>query len=170
MTPAIVTDEDRQWALDQCPAWAQRGPLTFTERDDAFPELADEKPRTMPDVLVWDIFVARQVERFEKHYVGERKTYGDWSRLWRKSWWPKADPRKLHPHLVPPDARPYVLVHRHDPDWQATMRLVTPRQAMIAERIGVIRFDEGDPLFERVKRPKPPAITDLTKRIVGERD
>ena len=99
MTPRlhapVVTDIDREWALTQCPKWASRASMTDPEEVPA----ADASGRK---TLNWDWFVAIQIERFEAFFAHERKTSGDWSRLWRRSWWPKAENstsvRKAKPH------------------------------------------------------------------------
>ena len=84
--PPVVTDEDRQWALAHEPAdWAERAPL-----------------------LEWSQHVAEQVERFEEHFGVDRKPAAEWSGLWRRAWWPKADPSIIHPKLVASDPHPFV--------------------------------------------------------------
>ena len=90
----LVTNIDREWALAQCPAWARRDKI-----DDGQGEVVDdggwldaEPTSSDRDAPNWDLFVIEQIERFEKFFAHERKTYADWSTLWRKSWWPQANP------------------------------------------------------------------------------
>ena len=122
--PAIVTNVDRQWALDQKPAtW-----------DTDAPELA------------WDDHVADQVERFEAHFGDDWKPYAEWSGLWRRVWWPKADPSILHPGKAPHVPHPFV--KRGDDRWLPALAVLTPAEKAIAMRFGVAQFRPDDPRAE----------------------
>ena len=116
LTPPVVSNADRDWSLAQCPVWAVRGAVIAP----------DSEPPAK--ALVWDRFVAGQIERFEKFFADQRKASSDWSRLWRQSWWPKADPALTHPHLVP---------YRKTPIRVGSATLVPPLPAL--------RVKAGDP-------------------------
>lgn len=119
--PPVVTDADRQWALEQEPAdWATRS-----------------------NGLEWATHVAEQAERFEIHYGSERKPMAEWSGLWRRAWWPKADPSILHPHVAP--ASPHPFVRRADPAWPKVVKVLNPAERQFAERFGVMQFKPDDP-------------------------
>lgn len=118
---ALVTNVDRQWAIDQKPATWDR---------DA-PEVA------------WEDHVAEQVERFEGHFGDDRKSYAEWSGLWRRVWWPKADPSILHPGKVPHVPHPFVKCG--DERWPLAVAVLTQAERAIAERFGVVQFKPFDP-------------------------
>ena len=57
--PPIVTDANRQWAIDQKPeSWDAEAPH-----------------------LDWETHVAEQAERFERHFGDDRKPAAEWSGL-----------------------------------------------------------------------------------------
>jgi hypothetical protein len=119
--PAIVTDADRLWSIGQKPSnW-----------DEDAPELA------------WEDHVAEQAERFEAHFGEERKPYAEWSGLWRRVWWPKADPSILHPRKAPHVPHPFI--RRGDARWAEALSVLTPGERHIAGRFGVIQFKPADP-------------------------
>lgn len=145
LRPPIVRNTDRDWSLAQCPVWAVRtGSLT----DAAGPG----------KVLNWDFFVADQVERFEAFFAHERKAAGDWSRLWRKSWWPKADPAKLFPRLMPKAAHVAHPFFRAGTDeFKRALAVATVRERWLWQRIGVAQFTPSDTRVARVINTKSPA-------------
>lgn len=119
--PPVVTDADRQWASEQEPTdWAARccG-------------------------LEWSTHVDEQAERFERHFGNERKPMAEWSGLWRRAWWPKADPSILHPEIAP--AIPHPFVRRTDPAWTKVVKALNPAERQFAERFGVMQFKPDDP-------------------------
>ncbi len=118
---AIVTDIDRQWAIDQKP-----------ETWDA----------DAPD-LAWEDHVAEQAERFEAHFGEARKPYAEWSGLWRRAWWPKADPSILHPGKAPHVPHPFV--KRGDERWLPALTVLTEAERKVALRYGVLQFKPDDP-------------------------
>ena len=129
----VVTNTDRAWSEGQRPAWAPPG----------FPPEGERQK-----VLHWGWFVADQAERFERYFAHERKAAGDWSRLWRAAWWPKADPLKLYPRLVPksaPDRRPHPFWKAGTPGFEAVLALATPRERWLWRRIGVAQLAPDDP-------------------------
>lgn len=127
--PAIVTNEDRQWAIDQKPeTW-----------DADAPELA------------WEDHVADQVERFERHFGDDWKPYTEWSGLWRRVWWPKADPSILHPGKAPHVPHPFV--KRGDEAWLPALAVLTPSEKAIAMRFGVAQVRPDDPRANVIRQP-----------------
>lgn len=131
LRPPVVTDADRAAALADRPAdWDVSGPL-----------LAKRGPP-----LEWEHHVAEQIERFERHYAYDRKPAAEWSGLWRRSWWPNADPFVLHPHTnpqAPPDDR-YVVIRRADATWPRVLALLSPSERRLSERIGVVQLRASD--------------------------
>lgn len=124
--PPIVTDADRQWAVEQKPAnWDADAPGLPFERH-----------------------VAEQAERFEAYFGEERKPYAEWSGLWRRVWWPKADPSILHPGRAPHIPHPFV--KRGDETWPRALALLTAGERAVAERFGVIQFKPNDPRAEEI--------------------
>lgn len=121
LRPPIVTDADRQWAIKQKPE---------TWDEDA------------PD-LDWAQHVAEQAESFESHYGHDRKPSAEWSGLWRRSWWKKADPSIRHPKTAP--ARPHPYVTDKDPAWSHVLGVLTKDELKVAERFGVFQFRPEDP-------------------------
>lgn len=119
--PPIVTDADRQWAIEQKPAnWDVEAPN-----------------------LAWEDHVAEQAEAFEAHYVDDRKPLTEWSGLWRRSWWKAADPSIRHPKEAP--ARPHPFVTSKDQAWSRVLEVLTKDERKVAERFGVAQFRPDDP-------------------------
>lgn len=119
--PAIVTDLDRAWALASKPAnWDIEAPgLRFEQH------------------------VAEQAEAFEAHFGADRKPYAEWSGLWRRVWWPKADPSIRHPGKAPHVPHPFV--KRGDGRWLEALALLAPAERAIALKFGVLQFKPDDP-------------------------
>ncbi len=133
--PPVVTDIDRQRAIDQKPATWDADVLA---RWQAIPEA--QRPEAP---LAWENHVAEQVERFEAQLAYDRKPAAEWSGLWRRWWWPKADPAVLHPREAPHVPHPYAKAG--DPVWPAVLAVLTPSERQIAERFGVAQFKPSDP-------------------------
>ena len=167
LRPPLVTDIDRKWALDQCPAWAT---LDVADRDDDEPtEIIDEtdleraermkRKRDKSVEFCWTWFVDDQIDSFERFFCDQRKTYGDWSRLWRLSWWPKADPMRRLPKtvrkLVP--STPHPFARRGEPGFDAGMRVATAQERRVFEKIGIVQFKPDD---ERAK------VLNVTDRVI----
>jgi len=117
----IVTDDNRQWAIDQKPkGW-----------DDEAPQLP------------WEQHVAEQAERFERHFCEDRKPKAEWSGLWRRVWWPKADPAVLHPKQAPQIQHPFIRIGHAR--WAMALQAMSPIERKIAEKCGVAQFNRNDP-------------------------
>ncbi len=153
----LVTNADRAWALAQCPSWARRDKI-----NDGIGEVVDdggwldaEPPSSDLDAPNWDLFVIEQIERFEKFFAHERKTYADWSTLWRKSWWPKANPAKRFPKMAPKQPHPFF--RKGTPEFDRAMAVGTPQERFIWDRIGIAQFTPDDKRLKRVQMATPPA-------------
>lgn len=152
----LVTNADRDWALAQCPGWARREKI-----DEGVGEIvddggwldADEKHGDL-DAPNWDLFVIEQIERFEKFFAHERKTYADWSTLWRNSWWPKANPAKRFPKMAPKVPHPFF--RKGTPEFDRAMSVGTAQERFIWDRIGVAQFTPDDKRLKRVQFTEPP--------------
>lgn len=160
----LVTNDDRQWALDQCPPWATLN-VAESDEDDAPTEIIDEtdferaernRKRSKSVKFCWTWFVDDQIANFERFFCDQRKTFGDWSRLWRNSWWPKADPKRRLPgvvnKLVPQVVHPFA--RRGEPGFEAGLRVATAQERRLFEQIGVVQFKPED---ERSKVLSVPA-------------
>ena len=166
LRPPLVTDIDRKWALDQCPGWAT---LEVSEDDSEPTEIIDEtdferverlkRQRTKRVEFSWTWFVDDQISNFERFFCDQRKTYGDWSRLWRNSWWPKADPHRRAPKiankLMPRDRHPFA--RRGEPGFEAGLRVATAQERRLFEKIGIVQFKPDD---ERAK------VLDVPERVI----
>lgn len=148
--PPLVTNADRDWALAQCPDWARRDKI-----DDGSGEIVDDgewldgEPKYEDlDLPNWDLFVIEQIERFEKFFAHDRKTYADWSSLWRKAWWPKANPQRRFPKMAPKTPHPFF--RKGSPEFSRALAVATPSERFIWNRIGVAQFVPDDKRLERV--------------------
>jgi hypothetical protein len=169
----IVTDIDREWALRQCPAWAIRGPSAGPAPQEPDGEVDPDRPPRyrQSDVLVWDRFVADQAERFERFFGGELKSSEEWSALWRKGWWPKADARKSYPHLVPSSGVVYPKFHKGSQHYELAMRYLTPTQRAVADKIGAVMFKPNDPIVAKVlgaSKAKSVSLSDRSRAMTGD--
>lgn len=148
-----MTDIDREWALAQCPPWAARD--------------GHELGEAGREVLVWDRFVTDQAERFERFFAHEMKPAEDWSRLWRRSWWPKADPAKLYPSLVPRDANPHPVFRRGSDEYERALEVCTPLERKIFSDLGFAQFRPDDKRVSRIIA-KQPKLTPTSQRMMGD--
>ena len=146
----LVSDVDRNWAMAQCPSWAR-----VHCDDEDFPEIVDDggwldsKPVDKLPAPNWADFVHEQAERFEKYFQGQDKGYGDWSRLWRKSWWPKADPAKRWPSMAKKEFQPFF--RRGTKEFSRAIEVATPQEKMMWQRFGVAQFKRDDPRLKLVE-------------------
>lgn len=175
--PPVVTNIDRKWALDQCPKWATLGGDDDAQ-DDGFGEIVDEtdferaqrlkSKREVTTVFRWDWFVDDQADSFERFFAGERKTSEEWSNLWRRSWWPQADPRKRMPKtmakLIPHEPHPFA--RRGTPAFHVGLKLATADERRLFERVGVVQFKPDDARAAKLSK----ALSSTSRRMTGERD
>jgi len=151
--PPIVSDADRQWALDQEPAdWADRnggkssrrasGPR-FTSNDERIDGDGEDDGDTNGG-LPWSQHVDEQIEAFERYWAstGDLKPATEWSGLWRRVHWPQADPAIRHRKVK---GVPYPFVKRGDERWLPALAVCTPSEKAIAMRFGVVQFRPDDP-------------------------
>jgi hypothetical protein len=119
--PPVVTDADRAWAVEQKPEnWDEEAPdLDFAD------------------------FVDEQASAFERILGAERKSAAEWSGLWRRVWWPKADPAIRHPETAPHVPHPFIRADH--PAWQRVLAVLDADERRIAERIGIMQFRSEDP-------------------------
>jgi len=138
LIPPVVAEADRQWALDQRPAGAALG----DGRSDA--TATPQGP-----ALCWRWFVLREVRAFELYFANERKTRGDWSRLWRRGWWPKAEPWKFGPRPRAPTTHPFW--HSGTEGFRLALSLATPAERKLWERICVAQLPPEDPRVVEIR-------------------
>ena len=153
MRPPLVTNADRDWALEQCPEWCQLG--NVSECDG---ELVDEggwleDTRTKSDIETvkpnWSAFVAEEIEKFEQHYGGEYRPLDEWSSIWRKGWWPKVSARKRFPKSAPKDPQPFYRKGTHE--FSLALRLATAQEKRMWIRFGVAQFKPDDPRVNKIE-------------------
>lgn len=145
---AIVIDSDRRWAIERRPSWldAESGSGTGETVDDGgWLETALSPALPAPN---WADFVHEQAEGFERYFPGQRKTYGDWSRLWRLSWWPNANPHKRWPTLARREPQPFF--RRGTREFERAITLANFDEKCAWGHFGVAQFKPGDPRLARV--------------------
>lgn len=165
----IVTDADRKWALYRLPQWMdRRGDIDGVEDegDDDGDWLDVPRKRTDWKQPSGPMFVAEQAEAFERFFVGQYKTYAEWSTLWRKSWWPKADPARRFPHMAPKVFHPFF--KRGSKEFDRAMDLGTPEERRMWALAGVAQFKPEDPRISKIEAAG--RLTDTSKRMTGERE
>jgi hypothetical protein len=142
--PPIVSDLDRQWAIDRKPAWWDAKALDRAKRNDP----------SNPHPLDWAEHVTDQAERFERHWEHQtdRKTPAEWSGLWRRVWWPKADPHVRYPDSAPfeHDGIPHPVFRRGDPRFDEALRLALPAERELWQRLGIAQFKPDDPRLKHL--------------------
>lgn len=148
LTGPIVTDADRAWAMAKCPKWMR------LHADAAWPEIVDDdgpldgqRQRTIQPPC-WADFVAEQAERFERYFAGKRKSYPEWSRLWRHTWWPKADAKRRFPQGAPAAPAPFFRVGT--PEFARAMQVASVAERRVWARFGA-QFLPDDPRLEFVR-------------------
>lgn len=152
----VVTDVDREWALRQCPPWAVRAAqVEADELDDPDEgEIVDEPYRRKHNrekPLVWDDFVAEQIENFERFFGDQRKSAREWSDLWRNGWWPKANPRIAHGSKVPPMPGVYPVYRKGSAEFDAACKIATPTERAVMLKVGLVMFRPDDPRVAKVR-------------------
>ena len=150
LQPPVVTDLDRKWSLDQCPPWAVRATPDDYESDSEIVNDSDVvrsgRRAGYRDRFVWDWFVDDQIANFERYFSHERTKPSAWSRLWRQAWWPKSDPRKSAPKLVAKlnPGQPHPFARRGTLEFEEGLRLATPQERRLFERLGVVQVPPDD--------------------------
>jgi hypothetical protein len=165
--PPIVSDVDREWAMAQCPSWARRG----DDEDEELPEIVD--PGDWLDVPKkferkppnWSTFVWEQIESFERFFAGQGKSSAEWSTLWRKSWWPKANPNIRFPGMAPKEFHPFF--RKGSKEYTRAWELGTDYERRMWDLTHVAQFKPDDPRLKKIQLPEP-KLTETTKRITGE--
>ncbi len=152
--PPIVTNLDREWAVAQCPPWCQRGDLSEVCGeivDDGSWLDSEAKSKSEKDKPNWSMFVAEEVERFERHYANEipvLRSYEEWSRIWRLGWWPKTEPRKRFPKSAPKEFQPFF--RAGTVEFDAALKAATAKERSIWKRFGIAQFKPDDPRLQKV--------------------
>ena len=161
---AIVTDADRDWALAQKPDWAR-----MHSDDPDLGEIVDHgdwldgRPTDTRRDPSWFDFVIGEVERFEKFYFGEFKTYAEWSAIWRNSWWPKR--REDWKFMSRKNTVHHPYFKRGTPEFDQALRLATAQERLIWDKFGVAQFAPDD---KRLKKITAPTLTDRSKAMAGD--
>lgn len=152
MRAPLVTNADRDWALEQMPPWCQRGNVS-----DAYGEIVDDgswlddEPKTTGELEKpsWSQFVAEEIEKFEAHYGGQFKSLDEWSSIWRKGWWPKVSPRKRFPKSAPKEFHPFF--RKGTQEFAIALRLATETERAMWVRFGIAQFKPDDPRVEKIR-------------------
>ena len=138
----IVTNDDRDWALAQKPAWA---PLhNVVPRDD---ELVDDggwldaKQAMQSFGPSWFSFVIGEVEAFERFFSGQQKIYAEWSALWRKGWWPKRREDWTFKNAKRP-LQPFF--RAGTPEFVRALKAATKDERRIWQKFGIAQFKSND--------------------------
>ncbi len=146
--PPVVTDIDRQWALDQCPPWAARRAPDDPVHDDGLDADGYTKPRPR-GLAYWDDFVSEQIDRFENVNAFDRRSPEAWSRLWRVAWWPKADASRRFPKSAPAVAYPFF--RQGSQEFEHAMRLGSTIERKVWKLVGVAQFEPTDPRVSQIR-------------------
>jgi hypothetical protein len=153
LRPPLVTNADRACAMSQLPDWARHDDATEEPVGEIVDdggwleaEPPDAKPPKSPNGAQ---FVSEQADRFERFFADQRKTYADWSSLWRKSWWPKAHPEKRFPRSAPKIFQPFF--RAGSPEFDRALAVATPAEQRMWNRFGVAQFAPDDPRLGRVQ-------------------
>lgn len=163
----VVTDADRKWALALLPAWMDRGEASddLNEGDDDGDWLdAPRKSRELRPPS-GPMFVTEQAEAFERFFRGETKRYSDWSALWRKSWWPKANPVKRFPKMAPKTVYPFFRAGTKE--FCRALELATPQERRIWQHVRIAQLEPNDPRLKEIRSAV--TLTPTSRRMTGER-
>lgn len=154
LRPPVVSDRDRAWALALMPPWCRLGsgdagpPPEIVDDGAWLDQPGKAKPRDeRPD---WTLLVDEQIEAFERFYANDRKTPGDWSRLWRNGWWPKVDARKRFPRSAPKEKHPFF--RKGSPEFARALGVATEEEKRMWRRFGVAQFKPDDPRLPAVQQ------------------
>jgi hypothetical protein len=148
--PPIILASERQWALEQLPAWLPEEYGRQDNYDLQCHEIVDDgawldcPPPPPPPKRSWTDVIDYQIERFEKHYMGTEKTYFEWAQLWRIRWWSQVNLRKIYPDLAPsPPAQPYF--RAGSPEFARALEIGTSDEVKIWRRFGIVQFRPDEP-------------------------
>jgi hypothetical protein len=168
----IVNDADRAWAMAQCPPWAK-----LAEDDAEVGEIVDDGGwldgesgvKSKLPVPNWSDFVHEQAERFEKffadeYYAGRCQLTSDWSALWRKGWWPKADPYKRFPRMGKKEFQPFF--RKGSKEFDRAISLATDQEKRLWLQFGIAQFKPHDPRLKSIQGVAKEAA--VANRIIGE--
>lgn len=173
----VVTDADRQWALAQCPVWAVRaGQVNADETDPDEGEIVDEpyrrKAKAADRPLVWDDFVSEQIENFERFFGDQRKSTREWSDLWRKGWWPKANPRVAHASKVPPMPGVYPTYRKGSAEFDAACKIANPTERAVMLKVGLVMYRPDDARLPKIRdlveQARAARLTDRSLAMSGD--
>ena len=146
----IVTDADRKWALDQKPQWAR---LHNDESED-YGEIIDDggwldsdKGKTYEGPS-WFDFVTGEIERFERYFTGSRKSYSEWSSLWRHGWWPKRREEWSFKHMAKNQTQPFF--RKGTQEFSIALRLASEQERQMWVRFGIAQFKADDPRVKKI--------------------
>lgn len=141
----IVTDADRDWAINQCPNWMSR-----RDYHDGLPDVVDDggwmdgdaDAEPDDDAPSAFNFVMEQLEAFEKYFAGELKTEAQWSYFWRQKWWPKANPVQRFPKSAPKVVHPYWRMGT--PEFERAMQVATDLERRMWPKAGFAQVRASD--------------------------
>lgn len=146
----VITDKDRAWAVAQMPPWCQRGDLCGDEIVDDGAWLDDAEPKSGAfDKPNWSMFVAEEIEKFERHYAGQSRSSDEWSSMWRKGWWPKVTPRKRFPKSAPREPQPFF--RKGTSEFNRAISLATTEEKRMWLRFGVAQFKPDDSRLKTIQ-------------------
>ena len=145
LRPPIVLDTERLWAMARRPTWL---PATLADVD--YLELVDDgaaldysqiPEKNSPS---WANVVDGEAIRFENHYNGQLKSYADWAALWRTTWWPLVDARKIYPDFAPPRP-PHPFWRRGTTEFDRALAIGQPDEVKMWSRFNIAHFNPEDP-------------------------
>lgn len=145
----IVTNADRQWALDQKPEWARM----HNDESEDVGEIVDDggwleaEKKDRQRGPSWFDFVVGEIERFEQYFSGVRKSYTEWSELWRRSWWPKRREDWAY-KMAPRKKEPFF--RKGTQQFAIALRLATEDERRMWVRFGVAQFKPDDPRVRKI--------------------
>lgn len=147
----IVTNLDRDWAIAQKPEWAR---LHNDESED-LGEIVDDggwldgeksKRNRGPS---WFDFVVGEIESFERYFSGQRKSYSEWSTLWRNGWWPKRREDWAYKSMAKKKTEPFY--RKGTQGFAIALRLATEDEPRMWVRFGIAQFKPDDPRVKKIE-------------------
>lgn len=167
--PPIVLNSERQWAMARRPSWL---PADDVDADDLDEIVDDDAPLDCPRPTRrrsprWADFVDGEVTRFEAHYNGERKTYPEWAALWRQTWWPRLDVRRIFAELAPPSP-PHPFFRRGAPEFDLALEIGTRHEVGLWRRFDVAQLTPEDPRLAYLATGDRKAVGRQILRLAGQ--